>query len=78
MITTVKQFILALGGNTAVAEMFETSPQNIYNWGAAGKFPAWATAKAAQLAEKRGERISRELLIPQRPERKQRKRRRVA
>lgn len=78
MITTVKQFIVTLGGNTVVAELFGTSPQNVYNWGAAGRFPAWAATQAAQIAEKHGERIHRELLIPHRPERKQRKRKRVA
>lgn len=62
MISTVHEFVEAIGGNKTASEAFGVTPQSIWNWRDFGRFPAWATPYAKQLADRHNLIVKNELL----------------
>ena len=61
MITTIKEFIKALGGTEQATAAFGVSPQSLCNWQHFGYFPAWAASEAEIIATKRNLAVDRSL-----------------
>lgn len=53
-ITTVEDLIKAFGGLTKAAEKLNTTPQNVWNWKAAGKLPTDKYLHQKKLLEAHG------------------------
>lgn len=51
MITTLDEFIDALGGTGAAARAFDSKSNAVSNWKGAGRFPAWAAMRARDIAQ---------------------------
>jgi hypothetical protein len=50
MITSVEQFVKAIGGNSVAASAFDASKSAVSNWTACGRFPTWAFPRAQEIA----------------------------
>lgn len=67
MITTVAQFVTAVGGRTPTAEQFGVVNNAVSNWQKRGHFPGWAVPRVMQIAQTNRWAIAPELITASKP-----------
>lgn len=67
MLTTVEEFIEAMGGTKVAVKVFKASVTAICNWRARDRFPPWAKAQALDIARTNKMRVDPRLFEIKRP-----------
>lgn len=67
MITTVEEYIDAIGGLKTAVKVFDAGSTSICNWRARDRFPPWAKARALEIARTNKMRVDPRLFEITRP-----------
>lgn len=69
MITSVREYVNAVGGNESVAKFFKIGESAISMWKARGSIPSWRQHKAMELARVNNLTVDPKIFIPQKKRR---------